>query len=73
MPEAATGIAVFAHGSGSSRRSPRNRLVAGELQRRGIATLLFDLLTAGEEESRDRPAEAATSGEVVVVDPVVLT
>src|SRR5512144_1306803 len=52
VPEAARGITVFAHGSGSSRRSPRNRLVAGELQRRGIATLLFDLLTPGEEESR---------------------
>ena len=52
VPEGATGVTVFAHGSGSSRLSPRNRLVAGELQRRGIATLLFDLLTPAEEENR---------------------
>jgi putative phosphoribosyl transferase len=40
---------LFAHGSGSSRLSPRNRYVAGELVRGGIGTLLFDLLTAAEE------------------------
>lgn len=50
IPGHATGIVLFAHGSGSSRHSPRNRSVAGELQRRGLATLLIDLLTAGEEE-----------------------
>ena len=49
-PDDATGIVVFAHGSGSSRHSPRNRFVAEELQRRGLATLLIDLLTAHEEE-----------------------
>ena len=49
---AATGIVLFAHGSGSSRRSPRNRYVAEVLQSQGIATLLFDLLTR-EEESVD--------------------
>jgi putative phosphoribosyl transferase len=44
------GIVVFAHGSGSSRHSPRNRFVAGELQRAGLGTLLFDLLTEEEEK-----------------------
>lgn len=42
------GVVVFAHGSGSSRLSPRNRMVAGEMQARGLSTLLFDLLTAEE-------------------------
>jgi putative phosphoribosyl transferase len=46
------GVVVFAHGSGSSRLSPRNRAVARALNRRGFATLLFDLLTS--EEERDR-------------------
>lgn len=46
---AAAGIVVFAHGSGSSRRSPRNRRVAKTLQEAGLATLLFDLLTVDEE------------------------
>lgn len=50
VPAAAKGIVVFAHGSGSSRLSPRNAFVAHTLQRGGIATLLFDLLT--EEEDR---------------------
>jgi len=50
IPEGATGIVVFAHGSGSSRHSPRNRFVASELQRGGLATLLMDLLTSDEEE-----------------------
>ncbi len=49
VPAGATGIVVFAHGSGSSRHSPRNRAVAEELQRAGLATLLVDLLTAEEE------------------------
>ena len=43
---------VFAHGSGSSRHSPRNRHVAGVLQQAGLATLLFDLLTTQEEPHR---------------------
>jgi pimeloyl-ACP methyl ester carboxylesterase len=46
------GLVIFAHGSGSGRRSPRNRFVAAELNKRGLATLLFDLLT--EDESFDR-------------------
>jgi len=52
VPADAAGVVVFAHGSGSSRKSPRNTWVAGELQRAGVATLLFDLLTR-EEEARD--------------------
>lgn len=52
LPLGSLGIVVFAHGSGSSRKSPRNRWVAAELQTSGIATLLFDLLTP-EEERRD--------------------
>lgn len=50
VPGAARGIVVFAHGSGSSRRSPRNRRVAADLRQTGLATLLFDLLTPAEEE-----------------------
>jgi putative phosphoribosyl transferase len=49
LPKGACGIVLFAHGSGSSRHSPRNRYVAGVLQSHGIATLLFDLLTRREE------------------------
>ena len=49
-PEDARGLVLFAHGSGSSRRSPRNQYVARVLQKAGIATLLFDLLTSREEQ-----------------------
>lgn len=49
LPEGAIGIVVFAHGSGSSRHSPRNRAVAAVLQQAGLATLLIDLLTPSEE------------------------
>ncbi|GEL18811.1 phosphoribosyltransferase family protein [Pseudonocardia asaccharolytica] len=52
IPEQASGIVVFAHGSGSSRHSPRNRYVARTLQGAGLATLLVDLLTEQEETSR---------------------
>jgi dienelactone hydrolase len=52
IPEHPTGIVVFAHGSGSSRHSPRNRYVAEVLNRAGLATLLFDLLTPEEERNR---------------------
>ena len=51
IPEEARGFVVFVHGSGSSRHSPRNQYVAQTLQEGGMATLLFDLLTAYEEES----------------------
>jgi putative phosphoribosyl transferase len=49
LPEPATGVVLFAHGSGSSRHSSRNRFVAGQLQAAGLATLLIDLLTPEEE------------------------
>ena len=52
IPEHPVGIVVFAHGSGSSRHSPRNRYVAEVLNRGGLATLLFDLLTPDEERNR---------------------
>ena len=48
----AKGIVIFAHGSGSSRLSPRNQFVARELEEAGLATLLFDLLTEAEAEDR---------------------
>jgi len=51
LPASASGVVAFAHGSGSSRFSPRNTYVAEVLQQQGIATLLFDLLTC--EEDRD--------------------
>jgi len=50
IPPSACGIVLFAHGSGSSRLSSRNRFVAQYLQKHGMATLLFDLLTRSEEE-----------------------
>ena len=50
VPGDAHGLVLFAHGSGSSRRSPRNQYVARVLQKAGIATLLFDLLTSREEQ-----------------------
>jgi putative phosphoribosyl transferase len=52
VPSQAFGVVLFAHGSGSSRRSPRNRLVAQTLVDAGMATLLFDLLTPDEEIDR---------------------
>lgn len=50
LPEEARGLVLFAHGSGSSRHSPRNRQVAEVLQQSGIGTLLFDLLTFEEDQ-----------------------
>jgi putative phosphoribosyl transferase len=52
LPEPAAGLVIFAHGSGSSRLSPRNRQVAESLNESGFATLLFDLLTPEEELDR---------------------
>jgi alpha-beta hydrolase superfamily lysophospholipase len=49
IPEAAHGVVLFAHGSGSSRHSPRNNFVAERLRQSGLGTLLIDLLTAGED------------------------
>ena len=55
IPENATGLVLFAHGSGSGRHSPRNQFVARTLNDGGLGTLLFDLLTP-EEEARDMDA-----------------
>lgn len=52
LPDDARGLVIFAHGSGSSRHSPRNRYLADELAGEGFATLLFDLLT--NDEAADR-------------------
>ena len=57
MPERPTGLVVFAHGSGSSRFSRRNRLVAQSLEDGGFATLLMDLLTRDEEQIDARTGE----------------
>jgi len=54
VPQGATGLVIFAHGSGSSRKSPRNNFVAAELRKAGLATLLMDLLTAGEDMDYDK-------------------
>jgi len=70
MPtDAARGVVIFAHGSGSSRLSPRNRQVAARLHERHLATLLFDLLTEGEARDRrkvfDIPLLAQRLGEAI--------
>ncbi|MCX4688886.1 phosphoribosyltransferase family protein [Kitasatospora purpeofusca] len=62
VPDGARGLVVFAHGSGSGRRSPRNRRVAEELNRAGLATFLFDLLTEDEEPDRRKVFDVALLG-----------
>jgi pimeloyl-ACP methyl ester carboxylesterase len=57
IPPPARGMVLFAHGSGSSRFSPRNRYVAQQLQQAGLATVLADLLTPAEEETDARTGE----------------
>lgn len=52
LPESPIGLVIFAHGSGSSRKSPRNRLVADALHAQSCATMLFDLLTDAEASDR---------------------
>jgi putative phosphoribosyl transferase len=59
LPPAPIGIVAFAHGSGSSRHSPRNQYVASVLQAQGIATLLFDLLTVSEDRDYERRFDIA--------------
>jgi putative phosphoribosyl transferase len=54
IPQGAQGLVLFAHGSGSSRFSPRNNFVAGELRRAGLGTLLIDLLTRAEDQDYER-------------------
>jgi putative phosphoribosyl transferase len=63
IPEQAYGIVVFAHGSGSSRASPRNRKVAQALNRAGLATLLLDLLTVAEGRERSNVFDIALLGQ----------
>lgn len=53
IPDGASGLVVFAHGSGSSRKSPRNNFVAEVIRERGLGTLLFDLLTESEDQNRE--------------------
>lgn len=53
IPADASGVVVFAHGSGSSRKSPRNNFVAEVIRDRGLGTLLFDLLTETEDRRRE--------------------
>jgi pimeloyl-ACP methyl ester carboxylesterase len=69
VPAGALGLVVFAHGSGSSRHSPRNRHVAEVLQAKGLATLLLDLLSEVEADDRrlvfDIPLLAERLGEAV--------
>ncbi|WP_316524676.1 phosphoribosyltransferase family protein [Kitasatospora brasiliensis] len=62
VPAGARGVVVFAHGSGSGRHSPRNRYVAEYLNRTGLATLLFDLLTEAEEPDRRNVFDVALLG-----------
>lgn len=57
LPAQTTGVILFAHGSGSSRWSPRNQYVAQTLQQAGFATLLIDLLTAQEEQQDHQTAQ----------------
>jgi putative phosphoribosyl transferase len=57
LPRGAPGLVVFAHGSDSSRHSPRNRFVAAALREGGLATLLFDLLTPAEEAIDQRTGD----------------
>jgi dienelactone hydrolase len=57
VPQLARGLVLFAHGSGSSRFSPRNRYVAEQLQQAGLATALVDLLTPAEEQADRRTGE----------------
>lgn len=73
VPEDARGLVIFAHGSGSSRHSPRNRFVATELNRAGLATLLFDLLTPEEEPGRANVFDIELLGRrlALVTDQVV--
>jgi putative phosphoribosyl transferase len=59
IPERAVGLVLFAHGSGSSRLSPRNNFVAGVLRAAGVGTLLIDLLTPAEDRDYDRRFDIA--------------
>ena len=66
IPQRPRGVVVFAHGSGSSRHSPRNRYVAEVLHSAGLATLLFDLLTPEEERDRANVFDIALLAERLI-------
>ncbi|MGJ6123996.1 phosphoribosyltransferase family protein [Mycolicibacterium sp. Y3] len=66
VPEHAAGVVVFAHGSASSRHSPRNRLVARVLNQSGLATMLVDLLTQDEERNRANVSDVDLLGRRLV-------
>jgi putative phosphoribosyl transferase len=66
VPPRAAGLVVFAHGSGSSRHSPRNRYVAAVLNEAGLGTLLFDLLTPAEEHDRAKVFDIGLLGDRLV-------
>ena len=59
LPPSPQGVVLFAHGSGSSRHSPRNNYVAAQLRHEGLATLLIDLLTQAEDQDYDRRFDIA--------------
>ena len=67
VPEGAGGLVLFAHGSGSSRLSPRNRFVADTLNAAGVATLLFDLLTDAEADDRRNVFDVGLLGRRLVL------
>jgi pimeloyl-ACP methyl ester carboxylesterase len=73
VPEQSRGVVVFAHGSGSSRHSPRNRYVAEELQSAGLATVLADLLTEQEERVDARTRELRFDINLLAVRVIALT
>jgi putative phosphoribosyl transferase len=73
VPELRRGLVVFAHGSGSSRLSPRNRRVAEELQSAGLATVLVDLLTPPEDRVDARTAELRFDIELLATRLAALT
>lgn len=66
IPDQARGLVIFAHGSGSSRLSPRNRFVASRLNEGRLATLLFDLLTPFEEQERSNVFDIPLLGKRLV-------
>lgn len=72
-PESPQGVVLFAHGSGSSRHSTRNRYVASELQRAGLATVLVDLLTPEEEQVDIRTGQLRFDIDLLSVRLIALT
>jgi putative phosphoribosyl transferase len=73
VPDRAQAVVMFAHGAGSSRRSPRNRFVARELQHSGLATVLADLLTPREEQLDVRTAHLRFDIDLLATRVVALT